>query len=175
MKKLEFNEENFDMLVERMHFLREEVKKYKYDHLTGLKLRKDFDEKLDRMYEAYEFEDQPFVFIMADADGLHNTNRTLGYDAGDELLITISSELRAEFGDCKNVDIFRISGDEFAVLMTGELCDDAINEKMKNVTSCSYASVFMDTTECHPSPSSVFKCADKKLTEVKMKNKQERI
>ena len=175
MNKLEFNEENFDMLVERMHFLREEVKKYKYDHLTGLKLRKDFDEKLDRMYEAYEFEDQPFVFIMADADGLHNTNRTEGYDAGDELLIMISSELRMEFRDCKNVDIFRISGDEFAVLMSGDICGDLIEEKMKNVPSCSYASVFVCENACYPTPSSVFKCVDKKLTEVKKLKKSERI
>ena len=174
MKKvLEFNRENFEMLFERMQFLREEVKRYKYDFLTGLKMRKDFDDKLDRMFEAYEFEDKPFVFIMVDVDGLHNVNRLQGYAAGDSLIVGVAEKLKSIFSDQKNADVFRISGDEFGVLLEyDESYDFQIDlEGLENATwNCT---IMGNGSTCLPSPSAVFKHTDKGLS-LKKKSKKEK-
>lgn len=175
-KTLEFNQENFEMLLERLNFLRKEVKRYKYDHLTGLKMRKDFDVKMVQMYDGYEFEDKPFVFIMLDADGLHNMNRTSGYEAGDELLVSITDSLVGAFSECRQADIFRISGDEFAVLLELDgMCVDTIDELMKDIPHCTWAYTIVDRDNCFPSPSSVFKETDKNLTKNKAQKKSERV
>jgi len=173
MEKLQFNEENFNILLERMNYLREEVKKYKYDFLTGLKMRKDFDIKMNYLYESFEFESKPFIFIMIDADGLHNVNRTIGYEAGDDLLLSIVKQLNDIFGKYNNSQIFRISGDEFAVLFSTKCQKTEIDEKLKQLKNCTYSMLVVDGDVCYPSPSSVFKEADLQLTKNKSIKKKD--
>jgi len=172
MKKLQFNEENFNMLLDRMKYLREEVIKYKYDFLTGLKQRKDFDAKLNDFYESFEFESKGFIFIMIDVDGLHNINRNIGYEAGDELLISVSKQIKEIFDECLDSHIFRISGDEFAVLLTTKESETKIIEKLKKLENCTYSILNIDGSVCFPSPASIFKEADIQLTKNKSSNKE---
>jgi len=173
MKKLQFNEENFNMLLERMKYLREEVIKYKYDFLTGLKQRKDFDVKLNDFYESFEFESKSFIFIMLEADGLHNVNRNIGYEAGDDLLVSIAKQIEEIFDECINSHIFRISGDEFAVLLSTKYSKTEIIEKLKDLENCTYSILNIDGSVCFPSPSSIFKEADIQLTKNKSSNKEQ--
>ena len=172
---LQFDKDNFNLVVERMQFLREEVKKYKYDFLTGLKQRKDFDDKLQLMFEGFEFEEKQFAFIMLDVDGLHNVNRLQGYDSGDNLLKTVSHEVSNLFEECDQADVFRISGDEFAVLLGTRLCADRIEDMIKTVNDITFSITIVDGTKCFPSPSSVFKFTDQNLTINKSKKKSERV
>jgi len=166
--KMEYNEENFKELFERLSYLREEVKKYKYDSLTGLRQRRDFDDTLNRRFEACEFEEIPFAFIFADAIGLHNLNRSPdgGYEAGNQLLISIGKRLKERFEPLGKADVFRISGDEFGVMLTG--CDE--NNLKDMDLDCDMMSIVYVTVKpgsCFPTPSSVFKAADKLMIAAK--------
>ena len=67
-----------------------------YDALTGLKSKRAWEDEAPRPVQA-----------IADVDGLKWANDNLGYEAGDELLIAVSSSLK-EAG----VDAYRVGGDE---------------------------------------------------------------
>lgn len=87
-----------------------------YDAMTGLKNRRAYEEKLAQLAENAPPE---FCIIMADINGLKETNDTIGHDAGDELIIGASRCLSTAF---EGIDtIYRIGGDEFCVVMTGSI------------------------------------------------------
>lgn len=166
---IEFTKENFDSIIERMQFLKAEVIKYKYDVLTGLKQMKDFQDKLDDYFERYEFEKIPFCLVLTDADGLHNTNKQFGRKAGDELLIGITAQLNVLFGGFKHSNLYRISGDEFCVLISN-CCKEEIEKNLGEIANATsvIVSVSDDQDIRFPTPRSVLKYADKYLTSIKM-------
>jgi len=88
--------------------LREMVRMYKYDHLTGLKMRIDFEYEI-----RHKFNTQPFWFTMIDANGLHGVNRRDGYAAGDALIRRIAECVKR---DKSLWEAYRIGGDEFILI-----------------------------------------------------------
>ena len=84
----------------------------RYDQLTDLQNRRAYAEKLDQLSR-----EQPAgcQVVIADINGLKETNDTAGHDAGDELVIGAAECLRQSFN---GVDmIYRIGGDEFCVII----------------------------------------------------------
>lgn len=114
---IEFNEENFFNLLDEVQYLKEEVKRYKYDFLTGFKLRKDFDNYLNILFERYIHEKKNFLLALIDLNNLHNVNRLDGFEAGDKLIKEVADKIESLFSDCISAEIFRIGGDEFAILL----------------------------------------------------------
>ena len=100
--------------------------KFKADHdaLTGVLNRGAF-EKLQSAAD-----DGKVAFLMFDIDNFKKVNDTCGHLVGDKVLIKVVSLLRERFRT--DDDIFRIGGDEFAVVMfgVGEECKDSIREKI---------------------------------------------
>ncbi|MDD4588547.1 MAG: diguanylate cyclase, partial [Heliobacteriaceae bacterium] len=86
-----------------------------HDPLTGLYNRTYFEQILGRL-ETKPF--QAISIVIFDVDGLKLINDTLGHTAGDALLTTASTIIKAPFR--QNDIVARIGGDEFAVLITGE-------------------------------------------------------
>jgi diguanylate cyclase (GGDEF)-like protein len=83
-----------------------------HDALTGLYNRAFFEAELSRLQRSREV---PISILMADVNGLKNTNDTLGHPAGDELLKRAAGVLASSF---RPEDIVaRFGGDEFAVLL----------------------------------------------------------
>lgn len=80
-----------------------------YDELTGIQNRLAFSEVCDRMTD-----DGNVGVVFADINGLKYANDHFGHKAGDELIQGFSRELLAVF---RKDDLFRISGDEFVVLL----------------------------------------------------------
>lgn len=81
------------------------VKMYKYDYLTGLKQRHDFEsETIQKML------DKPFWLAMVDVTGLHEINRIQGYAAGDALIKQVANAVQHTDGLW---EVYRIGGDEF--------------------------------------------------------------
>ena len=91
-------------------------KKLKYlsytDILTKVYNRTCFEEKAKKIFKE---ENLPMGVIMGDTNGLKIVNDTLGHEEGDELLKLTTKVLKDV---CKgNELIFRIGGDEFAIII----------------------------------------------------------
>jgi diguanylate cyclase (GGDEF)-like protein len=89
-----------------------------HDPLTGLFNRRSYHEKLlDAILYAqrYESERQKGVLMM-DLDHFKDVNETMGHEVGDNILRRVSEILQASVRESDHV--FRIGGDEFAVLLT---------------------------------------------------------
>lgn len=100
-------------LLRQIRALEKERDKYKYDHLTNLMGRIDFEEQFKKFHKDFLESKIDFTFGILDINDLHTLNRLEGYDIGDELIQDISKELRLLFPDSY---IYRIGGDEFALL-----------------------------------------------------------
>lgn len=91
-----------------------------YDQMTGLLNRRAFAEDVARLSAELA---QDKCVISLDLNGLKTANDTYGHEAGDELINKTADCLRAAFED---VDmIYRIGGDEFAVIIDGTAADAA--------------------------------------------------
>lgn len=93
---------------------RASIERYHVDSLTGLFTRRYFEDlfaiSLDR---ALRYNEQ-FVIAIFDVDRLKYVNDTFGHLAGDQMLLTIASAIRAS---CRKSDIIgRFGGDEFVAL-----------------------------------------------------------
>lgn len=85
--------------------------KVNHDSLTGVKNRRAFDKvKLEANYGKV-------AFLILDVDNFKEVNDTCGHLVGDKMLIEVVELLRAHFRS--DDSIFRIGGDEFAVVMFG--------------------------------------------------------
>jgi diguanylate cyclase (GGDEF)-like protein len=164
---IEMNEENWDIMAERVQYLKGEVKKYKYDYLTGLKMRKDFDGYFRTLYEMYEFENRDFLLVLIDVDGLHNVNRNEGYENGDKLIKKVGKQLIEVFNDCNGSEVFRIGGDEFAVLVKG-FNQERLDDVLIQLTDVTYGYTHISIDKDFGSPANVFKITDKQIIEKKL-------
>ncbi|RHW36727.1 EAL domain-containing protein [Lysinibacillus yapensis] len=85
-----------------------------YDQLTELPNRKSFEESLEKEVVIAKTLDQRLAIMYLDLDRFKSINDTFGHRVGDELLIAISKRLQEVLGDGHR--LFRISGDEFAII-----------------------------------------------------------
>jgi diguanylate cyclase (GGDEF)-like protein len=85
-----------------------------HDALTGLPNRLLFTKRLDEAIHR-----GPFVLIFVDLDDFKELNDRFGHAGGDELLRAVGQRLRRCVGDADT--LARIGGDEFAILIDGEL------------------------------------------------------
>lgn len=100
------------------------VKKYKFDVLTGLKQRRDFETET-----MHKMTNQKFWLAMVDATGLHKINREKGYPAGDAFIRQVASDLQDA---CGVWEVYRLGGDEFIALFF----DEPVDLQIMNATSC---------------------------------------
>ena len=82
------------------------------DPLTNLHNRRYYSEELDRL-DTIKY--MPLSIIIADINGLKITNDAFGHEIGDQLLITVATNLVEVF--TKENRIARIGGDEFTIFL----------------------------------------------------------
>lgn len=81
------------------------------DPLTGLKNRRAFDVDIGQMLETR----RPYAaLLLIDLDRFKAINDTFGHPAGDMVLITVAARITETC--CTEGDIYRMGGDEFAVI-----------------------------------------------------------
>jgi diguanylate cyclase (GGDEF)-like protein len=86
----------------------------RHDALTGLPNRRAYEERLAVETARATRYEQPLSICLLDLDGFKAINDRLGHQAGDDVLREVARVLdQARAAD----DVFRVGGDEFAVLM----------------------------------------------------------
>lgn len=101
------------------------------DTLTGLANRTLFLRRLDEAVEAARRLDRMVAVLFLDLDQFEPINVTYGHDRGDDILKVVSGRLQR----CtRKVDtVARLSGDEFAIILTNLEGTDAINVPVKRI------------------------------------------
>lgn len=94
------------------------------DALTGLPNRLLFLDRLSRVIERFQRNPQSkFAVIFMDLDNFKTINDSLGHEAGDELLITLSNRLKSclrgtdSVSRASDATVARHAGDEFTILV----------------------------------------------------------
>lgn len=89
-----------------------------HDSLTGLANRYYFSQLLPEMVTQSCLRQQLLALLFIDLDNFKFVNDTYGHDAGDELLMLVSSRLTSML---RNGDMLcRLGGDEFALLLPAQ-------------------------------------------------------
>jgi diguanylate cyclase (GGDEF)-like protein/PAS domain S-box-containing protein len=104
-------------LTERKEAERQLAHLAHYDPLTGLANRAFLREEAERMIAIARRERKKLAVVMLDLDNFKYVNDSLGHDAGDQLLKTVSKRLQATLRDTDC--IARLGGDEFVMLLSG--------------------------------------------------------
>jgi diguanylate cyclase (GGDEF)-like protein len=115
------------------------------DALTGLGNSRAFREELERRSEEFKKRGETFSLVLMDLDGLKRVNDRDGHAAGDEMLISMARTMRdlARAND----RLFRIGGDEFALILPDTDLEDAAGVAERILHFCKRPS-----TGVHPSP-----------------------
>lgn len=107
------------------------------DALTELKNRMAYVEKINELERSHG-ESRTGYAIMMDIDNFKQINDSLGHHAGDSVLKKAAKFLAKVFCE-DNYDVFRIGGDEFAVVAVG-VTDEMIEKKIEDINNTDYAS-----------------------------------
>ena len=91
------------------------------DKLTHCLNRRAYE---NDMRNYTDIQDEDFVFVSIDVNGLKKVNDTMGHAAGDELLSGAARCMRRCFGDVGKV--YRTGGDEFAIILFAD--DEKLGE-----------------------------------------------
>lgn len=94
------------------------------DELTGAYNRRHYNQVLSVEIDRAKRDGQFLCFLMIDADNFKKYNDTYGHQSGDEVLKTIVESMNKTFKRAGDY-IFRLGGEEFAVLFRVEQEDNA--------------------------------------------------
>lgn len=113
------------------------------DALTGIKNSTSYAEAIKEVNKEINLDSPQFGVIVADINNLKETNDKYGHDVGNELIIHTAKILNGTF---KNSSVFRIGGDEFAVILKGKDCENyrELLESLDYAASHDYVSVSED-------------------------------
>lgn len=116
-------------------FLNQFIPLYKYDFLTQLELRQDFDKKVNKLIS----QKKPFFFSLIDINDLHSINKTFGYRQGDQAIKEAAEDICSLLKGVAKLNIYRIGGDEFIVISKTNV-DDLLN----SLKTASYCTAFFN-------------------------------
>ncbi|MCR5834216.1 MAG: diguanylate cyclase [Selenomonadaceae bacterium] len=157
------------------------------DPLTSLKNKVAYNERVAELDRTISEGTAAFAIVMIDINYLKRVNDTYGHEYGNEYLIN-AGRLAAKYFGVDN--IYRIGGDEFAAILTGEdyerrdkavndiraeidrLATDTSLDSWKKVSAAVGVSIYQRDTDTKVED--VFKRADKDMYERKLAMKAQR-
>ncbi|MFT4416762.1 EAL domain-containing protein [Fredinandcohnia humi] len=87
-----------------------------FDYLTGVMNRHKFENDMERYIKGAAEQQEIFALLHIDFNRFKYVNDTYGHKGGDQLLIQISKRMSSIL--LRNQYLYRIGGDEFAIVMT---------------------------------------------------------
>ena len=87
------------------------------DSLTGIKNSTAYTEAITKLNQEILTGNPKFGVLVADINNLKQTNDTYGHDVGNNLIVHTAKILSSTFA---NSAVYRIGGDEFAVILQGD-------------------------------------------------------
>ncbi len=105
-----------------------------YDYLTGLPNRVSFLSKFKGVLEKAKEDNRKGALLLIDLDNFKAINDTLGHHYGDLLLKIFSQLLRACIN--KECELFRLSGDEFIIILKDFISIKHIEEICSKILDC---------------------------------------
>lgn len=105
------------------------------DALTKVKNKRAYTQAVKELDEKARSCDANYAIVVMDINGLKHINDTQGHHAGDEYIKASCHIICTVF---KHSPVFRIGGDEFAVLLTGHDFDERehLLERFKDIVTC---------------------------------------
>lgn len=94
-----------------------------HDALTGLCNRIRFEDRLDHAIARARRENRTLALLFLDLDGFKEINDTYGHHRGDDTLVAVGQRLVSVLRDSDSTA--RMGGDEFAVLLEGNITAEA--------------------------------------------------
>jgi diguanylate cyclase (GGDEF)-like protein len=88
----------------------------RYDGLTGIPNRREFDARLDSEWRRMGREGKPLALIMGDVDHFKQYNDTYGHQAGDECLVKVAEAIQSAARRPTDLAA-RYGGEEFALIL----------------------------------------------------------
>lgn len=96
-----------------------------FDVMTGLMNRAGFDAQLDEAMKSLDGREDAHQILYFDLDNLQLVNDTFGHDAGDAVITRFAQLLEGNLPN--NAVATRLTGDDFAILMSHSTLDDALS------------------------------------------------
>ena len=149
------------------------------DKLTNVKNNTAYLREISLTEERMQKDGSGFTVFVIDVNGLKNINDTYGHDYGNKLLIVAAKAIVDIFG---YENVYRIGGDEFAVLMKSHnaeknrILEQQFEERLKKpfgdikLSAAIGSAVYNQTSDIDYED--VFKRADGKMYQMKLKMKQ---
>lgn len=125
-----------DQLIRRQHVAltdaNEEISRLAYqDAVTQLSNRHRFDQSLEEQILYCRRHNEGFALLYLDLDGFKTINDGYGHGAGDAILAEVARRLKHSV---RGTDmVYRIGGDEFALLLPGAVTPEAAIQVVKNL------------------------------------------
>ena len=109
--------ENFRRTVEHLKEYVTYIKGIAYkDSLTGVQNTASYRQRVEELSSRLEEESFSYAIVIVDVNGLKATNDTLGHEAGNQVIVEAAKYTVRTFSPSL---VYRIGGDEFAVILTG--------------------------------------------------------
>lgn len=118
-------------VTERRAMLAEAHHNAQHDDLTGLVNRREFERRLNSLFESAKTRNAQHALLYVDLDQFKVVNDTCGHMGGDELLRQLVMHVREQIR--KHDTFARLGGDEFGVLLENCQMDQALDiaEKLR--------------------------------------------
>jgi len=102
-----------------------------YDGLTGLPNRSLLEKEAEKIIERAKSKDEKLAFLYVDIDDFKQINDTLGYSAGDKLLIHIGQVLKSN--EKNNYYLSKLGEDEYSIILTGVKDKEDVIERTERI------------------------------------------
>lgn len=102
-----------------------------YDGLTGLPNRSLLEKEAEKIIERARSKDEKLALLYVDIDDFKQINDTLGYSAGDKLLIHIGQVLKSN--EKNNYYLSKLGEDEYSIILTGVKDKEDVIERTERI------------------------------------------